>query len=134
MKNHESDKPDFYMSANEYDALEKPRKCYAIRRFSGKRRDNYLLIRIDPPIAPGEVEGFDSEISEVIVATRHQGATLFPISEWPVYVHVALPVVPGRHYRTVVSTQIGDIAAEAWARLYPTEEDARNKNHDCGKK
>ena len=134
MKNPEADNPDFYMSSDDYDLFDEPRKCYAIRRLSGKHRDDFLLIRIDPPIAPGEVEGFDSEISELIVATRHQGATLFPINEWPVYVHVALPVAPGRRYRRVVETEIGDTYAEAWAELFPTEDEARNKKMRWGYK
>jgi len=76
---------------------------------------------------PRNVEGVESEMSEVIVATRHQGATLFPIDKWPVYVHVALPAVQGIHYPTVVETQIGDLYPKVWAELYPTEDDARNK-------
>ena len=132
--NPETDKPDFYMSSDDYDLFDEPRKCYSIRRFSGKFRDDYLLIRIDPPIEAGNVDGVDSEISEVIVATRHQGATLFPINEWPLHVHVLLPVVPGRQHLRVIETQIGDLYSEVWAELYPTEEDARTKNLECGKK
>ena len=134
-KNPAADQPDFYMSADEYDALDEPRKCYSIKRFSGGKRDNFLLIRIDPPIAPGEVEGFDSEISEVIVATRHQGATLFPISVWPLYVYVVLPAIPGINYRSkVIETEIGNLYLEAWAELFPTEDEARNKKMRWGYK
>lgn len=28
-----------------------------------------------------------------IVATRHRGSSLFPINEWPTFVHVARPLV-----------------------------------------
>jgi len=113
--------PDFYMSSCEYDLFREPRTCYVIKRFRGGKSAEFLLVRIEPPIPAGEVEGYDRAITEVAIKPRHVGVSLFPITKCPVYVHVALPVVEGIDYRSsVVDTEIGVLYPEVWAELYPT--------------
>lgn len=117
--------PDFYLASSEGYAMEEPRACWRLRRLASDVRDDLLLIRIDPPVI-GQPFGLGArDIDEVIVATRHQGASLFPISEWPLYVHVARLLAP----LSEDQTRLQDSAFEsiAWAELYPTAERARQK-------
>jgi hypothetical protein len=60
----------------------------------------------------------------LLVATRHVGSSLFPISEWPVSVHVVVPLVDKpAQVEALNSDQFKEIA---WAELYKSEEDARS--------
>jgi len=118
--------PDFYMSSSEYRLSEEPRRCYAIKKSKGQRSD-FLLVRVEPPIPAGVVEGYDREIDEVAIQPRHVGVSLFPITRWPVYVHVVLPIAPGVRYQKVIYTEMGELYAESWAELYPTMQAARDK-------
>jgi hypothetical protein len=61
----------------------------------------------------------------VLVAVRHQGASLFPINEWPVFVHVARPLIDSPELREKLRDD--ELELIAWGALYRTEEDARVK-------
>ncbi len=117
--------PDFYLASTEGYELEEPRRCWRVRRLTTANRDDLLLVKIDPPLL-GQKYGLQGrDIDLVIVATRHQGSSLFPITEWPVYVHVARLLdndseVPDK-------LREGQFQSIAWAELYRTEEDARLK-------
>jgi hypothetical protein len=116
---------DFYLASSEGYSIESPRRCRAIKRIRGEHRDDYLLIEIDPPLI-GQGFGLgERDIDQVIVATRHEGASLFPIKRWPVYVHVARLVVRYEGQDVVRNDEIESIA---WAALYATEEAARAKD------
>ncbi len=117
--------PDFYLASTEGYDLEEPRKCWKIRRLSTPDRDDLLLIRIDPPLI-GQKYGLGGrDIDRVIVASRHKGHTLFPITEWPVYVHVVRLLVDLPENRSEL--QANEFESIAWAELYKTEGDARSK-------
>lgn len=116
---------DCYLTSSEGYGLETPRRCVPIRRLRGQVRDDYLLAFIDPPII-GQSYGLGSrDIDQVILATRHQGASLFPIVNWPVYVHVAYLLLSPKGNSVINDDEIKLIA---WAELYPTEQSARNKS------
>ena len=118
--------PDFYLASTETYGLEEPRRCWRIKRVIAGRRDDFLLVRIDPPIPGREYSGVgDFDINLVLLATRHVGASLFPINEWPIYVHVACPLVPNPESRDTFLD--GGFTSLAWAELYRTELDARIK-------
>jgi hypothetical protein len=80
--------PDFFLSAaGENDDLSDPRACWRRQRLRDDVRDDYLLVDIAPNI-PGQKYGLgDKDITELILATRHQGVTLFPVTEWPAHVY-----------------------------------------------
>lgn len=83
------DDPIFFLTSTEASPTLVPRKCWIVERlWSDERQDNFLRIRIEPPIA-GRPIGIDQEVvDEVIIATRHKGTSLYPISELPVTVYV----------------------------------------------
>ena len=82
--------PDFYLTANaEFDLLAEMRACWSIDRLRDSRRDDHMLVAIQPLLI-GQWFGLgDRDITQLILSTPHEGCTLFPITEWPSYVHVA---------------------------------------------
>lgn len=81
--------PDFFLSAaGENDDLHDPRACWRRQRLRDNVRDDYLLVEIAPPISGQKYGLGDKDIAELILATRHQGVTLFPVTEWPAHVYV----------------------------------------------
>lgn len=117
-------KPDFYLASSEGYGMEEPRRGFAVRRLGGDHRDDYLLARIEPPVI-GQPFGLGArDIDHVILATRHVGDSLFPILHWPVFVHVARPLVPIEGQDVLHDDEMESIA---WAEVYQTEDAARAK-------
>ena len=116
--------PDFYLASTEGYGLEEPRSCWRIKRLATTKRRDLLLIRIAPPL-PGRTYGLENDIDLVLVATRHQGSSLFPIKSWPVYVHVARFLIDDPE--SCDKLQDSDFKSIAWGELYLTEEHARLK-------
>ena len=118
-------KPDFYLESSEGEnELNEPRRCFAIKRISSDNRNDLLLVRIDPPLIGQQFGLGDQDVDQVILATRHEGTTLFPVSEWPLYVHVARFLVPHKAADLVHNSEMESFA---WGELYPTEKAARAK-------
>jgi hypothetical protein len=110
------EQPDFYLGSSEGYGLETPRRCYRLRRIAGRSGDDYLLVRIDPPIIGQEYGLGDKNIHRVILATKHEGASLFPISSWPAFVHVARMVREPREGDTLTRE---DLELIGWGELEP---------------
>lgn len=114
-------RPDFYLASTEGYGLEVPRSCMAVGRVVTRSRDDLLWIRVEPPFL------YDNEeLTDLVLAARHRGVSLFDIKEWPVAVHVArfdstggveLVEVPEDSTMTTLKNI-------AWAELYRTEEEA----------
>ena len=82
--------PHFYLTtAGEYEPLAEPRPCWTLGRLRDSVRDDYMIVRIAPPLT-GQLFGLGgNDISVLLLSSRHEGFTLFPINEWPSYVYVA---------------------------------------------
>jgi hypothetical protein len=119
------DNPDFFLASSEGYGLEEPRSCKRIKRVSSDYRDDLLLVKVEPPLI-GQPYGLGSrDIDTLLVATRHKGAPLFPIKEWPGYVHVARLLIENPEQREQIHDNEFQLIASA--ELYRTEEDARVK-------
>jgi hypothetical protein len=89
------DKPAFYLTtAGEYKLLSKPRACRFIRRLHDVNRDDYMLVSIDPPLIGQSFGLGGDDVTKLLLSSRHQGLTLYPVSKWPTYVYVARVVDP----------------------------------------
>lgn len=90
MPAHTKSPPDFYLTtAGEFEPLSAPRACRQRNRLRDENRDDYMLVDIDPPL-PGQHFGLGGEdVTSLVIASRHEGQTLYPISEWPSHVYVA---------------------------------------------
>jgi hypothetical protein len=83
-------RPDFYLStAGEYQPLASPRACWKKTRLSDDVRDDHMLIEIRPALDGQRFGLGDKNVSSLIISSRHCGQSLYPISEWPLYVYVA---------------------------------------------
>lgn len=119
-------RPDFYLASSEGYGLEEPRRCWRVRRAATDTRDDLLLVKIDPPLLGQKYGQGNRDIDLVWMATRHQGASLFPVNEWPVFVHVIRPLIADPEHRDTLRKD--EYESIAWAELYPSEQDARLKS------
>lgn len=117
--------PDFYLASSEGYGLETPRRCWRIKRISTDSRDDLLLLKIDPPLIGQEYGLGSHDIEFILVATRYKGSSLFPINEWPIYVHVIRSLIDNIEHRNKLSN--GEFESIGWAEIYKTEEDAQSK-------
>ena len=119
--------PRYFLSSLDSYMLEKPRACdfVALTRFdTGKE---CVVAVVDPPI-PGQSFGSGADISQVMLAARHEGDRLSAISEFPCFVFVARPLVPGIECRQCVTAT--DMEVIAWGELYRTRDDAERHVFD----
>jgi len=117
--------PDFYLASSEGYGMREPRRCFRIKRLAGDERDDLLLIRVDPPFV-GQWYGLGGQnIHQVILATRFAGDSLFPVVQWPVFVHVARALVPDPVTRSILHQD--ELDEIGWGEVYATDADARDK-------
>jgi hypothetical protein len=112
---------DFFLTSSEGYGLESPRACMCRSRLGGRKGDDYLLVEIDPPLIGQRFGRGAEDIHVLVLATRHEGQSLFPVSEWPLYVHVALA---RRDLAGAANVAEGDLQLIGWGEIYRTEEDA----------
>jgi hypothetical protein len=91
-------------------------------RLRDRVRDDYMLIEIEPVLI-GQPFGLgDRDISRLILSTRVQGHSLFPITEWPSSVYVAR-ILDEAILQTFSFTK-EQVELIAWASIYRTLEEA----------
>ena len=101
--------PDFYLVSTELREPYDPRGCRILKRIKSELRDDLALIEIVPPI-PREIYDTDEDLSELILASRHEGTSLFPVSEWPLAVYIC-------RIKGVLNLQKGVISSNALSIL-----------------
>ena len=116
--------PDFYFASREHEDLAQPRKGFRIRRIGIGSRNDGWVIRLDPPLRGVEYGG-DRDVQSIVVATRHQGASIWHATSWPIYVYVLVPTVDDWLSRDHLERR--EFENVAWAELYRTEDGARSK-------
>ena len=105
--------------------MEEPRQCWRIKRVATDQRDDLLLVKMNPLLIGQKFGLGEQDIDKIVLAPRHVRASLFPINEWPVFVHVARSLVDNPE--SFLRFGQADLESIAWAELYKTEEDARIK-------
>lgn len=120
-ENFKLNKPDFYLLSKEgYKeyGLDKLHACYKVKKLTGSHPDGYLLCNLEPTL-------FDSDsgqtFSQVVLANRHEDYSLFPVNEWPAYVHVAKPLTDLANKETLNKDDVYEIG---WAEIYKNVSDA----------
>ena len=78
---------DIYLVSTELKVPYKPLKCNIIRRLKNKFRNDLALVQLSTPL-PMEVYNTQHRIDEVILASRFEGDTLFPMPGSPVPVYI----------------------------------------------
>lgn len=78
----------FYLTSTEIRPTLNPRFCSVLQPLWSEERGNYFLrIQIEPPLNGRYFNIGQVEINELVVATRYSGASLNPISDFPVTVY-----------------------------------------------
>jgi hypothetical protein len=123
----ETNEPDFYLDArDESSSMDELRACWRIKRISTGKSDDFLLVRIDPPVI-GQPYGLgDRDITVLVIAPKWQNTSLFPINVWPMPVYVFRSLVDDPHLRDEIPLK--EMEMIAWAALYRTEEDTRRRD------
>ena len=80
--------PDCFLASTEGFLARMPRAVHRLRRIGGRPGDDYLLVRVDPPIDAEDFEWGKAPIERVVLATRLMGDSLHPTTRWPLDVHV----------------------------------------------
>ena len=119
--------PRYYLSSLESYALESVRTCDFVAFMHFDTGKACAIATVDPPI-PGQQFGLRTEVTEVVLATRHEGDDLQAITEFPCFVHVARPVVSDIRSCDVISA--ADLENLAWGELYRSKDDAENHVFD----
>jgi hypothetical protein len=118
---------DFYMGSTESTLLERPRRCWRVKRLTTpNRKDDLLVVRVAPPISGAPYE-LANDMDSVIVASRLGGDSLFPINTFP---KAPIPVYVGRplvDWRDRTNLNPDELKLLDWAELYPSEAEALAK-------
>jgi hypothetical protein len=78
---------NFYLTSTELREPYEPRACRIVRRLRSELRDDLALVEVEPSL-PRHVYDTNEDVRWLILASRHQGHSLFPVSEWPLAVYV----------------------------------------------
>jgi len=110
---------DFFLSAAAEVSgdMAIPRACWAKVRLRNSRRDDYLLVEVEPPII-GQPYGLGARTLQMIISSRYRGFSLFPVSDWPCDVYVSR-ILDDRVVNTSVVEE-DQIELMAWGRIYRT--------------
>jgi len=110
-----------FLASSEDCALRIPRKCTLVGRAETTNGRGLWLARVDPPLPAAEF-GLDEDVADVVLTARHQGVSLFPIADWPAFVHLLLP--KEANVNASLPIAVADLILVTWAELYPTEHEA----------
>jgi hypothetical protein len=115
--------PDFFLStAGENEGLTTPRACWQKARLKDPARDDHMLVEIEPPVI-GQNYGLGSQdITNLILSSRYEGFSLFPVKEWPCHVYVSR-ILDATVIRTLAFTR-DQIEIIAWGRIFRTLDEA----------
>jgi hypothetical protein len=111
-------KPDFFLTAvgEVQGDLAVPRACRTKGRLRDNVRDDYMLVEVEPAIIGQEYGLGRKDITEVLLSSRYQGFSLFPITEWPCDVYIARILDDAVIATSVITAN--QVEVIAWGRIY----------------
>lgn len=117
----------FFLSSLESDRFEEVRECLVVKKMTFDTGKECAFVRLYPAVS-GQPWGLAEDIAYFILATRHEGSRLFPINEFPCFVHIARPLKDHMEDCEVIAAR--DAQVVAWGELYRTREDATDHAFD----
>lgn len=82
-------KPDFFLTTEgEYSPLAEPRACWNRGRLRDDRRDDYMLVEIDPPFVD-PLAGIAQATSRLLLSSKFEGTSIYEKIRAPLPVYVA---------------------------------------------
>jgi hypothetical protein len=116
-----------YLSSLDSVRFASVRECVLIRQLALDTGKQCALMSINPPVLGQEFNRV-SDIDRVLLVNRHEGATLFPINEFPCFVFICRPLIEGVDARETVTKS--EIEIIGWGELYRSRGDAANHTFD----
>ena len=113
--------PTYYLSSLESARLQPVRSCRVVESLVLDGGKPAVRALIDPPLIGQDFERGD--IDSVLLTARHEGVTVDPVSEFPCFVFVAIPIDDRDLVSPVRSDELEIIG---WGELYRTQHDAEN--------
>lgn len=110
-----------YLSSLESYRFEPVRKCRLVRLIRFDTGKPCALVSLHPGVS-GQDFGVPGDLDTLILATRHEGASLAPIREFPCFVYIGIPSLHWDSSRDEISSDHVQIIA--WGELYASAEDA----------
>ncbi|RBY93566.1 hypothetical protein DQ237_17430 [Blastococcus sp. TF02-8] len=110
-----------YLSSLESTRFEPVRECRLLETLAFETGKVAVRASLDPPV-PGQDFGRGDDIDTVVITTRHEGASLAPIDEFPCFVFIAIPRVAGLEPSSPLRSD--DLEIVGWGELYRSHEDA----------
>jgi hypothetical protein len=115
--------PDFYLITGERSEPNVPTACWALKRLTDSKRDDYMLVTISPEII-GQKFGLGARnIERLILSTRLIGTSLYPIQQWPCQVYVMR--IKNEDILTKGRFDAADVEMISWGTLHKDKADIR---------
>jgi hypothetical protein len=115
--------PDFFLTcAGENESLAEPRACWRKRHLKDDTRDDYLVVKIRPPVVGQPYGKGADDIHDLVLSTRYEGFSLFSVSTWPCPVYVSRVLDDAILERGVFRRS--EIELIAWGTIFPDLESA----------
>jgi len=119
---------EFFMTSSEIEFLRPVRRAKVIERRKYGSGKDWLLVEIDPSLIGQRFGLGGKDVTRLLITPRHKGDSLFPISSWPVYVHVALPPELSEPGEDAQPDSFG------WAEIHPSRDKAEAESEKAGKR
>jgi len=117
----------YFLSSLDSSRFEPVRECELLKQLWFDTGKKCALVKLNPPVI-GQDFNVGADIESVVLANRHEGATLFPIDEFPCFVVIARPLKPGLEDRDTIT--MDDLQIIGSGELYRSRGDA--ENHSFG--
>lgn len=116
-----------YLSSLDSVRFAAVRECLLTRQLALDTGKQCALVSINPAVLGQEFNQV-SDVDQVLLVNRHEGATLFPINEFPCFVFICRLLVDGVDARETLTKS--EIEVIGWGELYRSRGDAENHTFD----
>lgn len=112
-----------YLSSLESVRFEPVRKCVFLETLMFDTGKAAARVALHPGVS-GQDFDYPDDIDTVILTTRHEGASISPIEEYPCFVFICVPRSRFGNIQTPIRAD--DLQIIGWGELYRTHADAAN--------
>lgn len=117
----------YYLSSLESTRFEEVRECEFMKKMHFRTGKECALVRLKPPVI-GQPWGLTEDLEYFVLACRHEGGQLFPVNEFPCFVHIARYLKDG--LLRAEELEKNDLEIVAWGELYRSYYDAQTHRFD----
>lgn len=112
----------YYLSSLESARFATVRECQFTKMLAFDTGKTAVVARIKPPVV-GQDFNLSHDLQNVVLVARHEGVSIFPVSEFPCFVFIA---IPNNEFELMSPIRSDDLTIIGWGELYRTRPDAEN--------